>query len=222
VIQLLSKFEKHVSSNEKLAHRVVKIFLGQFFNTGMIILLVSIRSSISWWQGNYGDINPTWYSEVGSTILSTMLINAISTPTTKIAGFIIKKALQFIDRKFGKDESITRKKRQADYENLYTLPEFVIDVRYGQVLTLIFITFIYGSGMPFLYLTSFIQLVYIYFSDKFYFLKCSKIPKYYDQKVESIIRYALHVSVILHLIFAIFFYGESSLFDMVDFLFHFF
>jgi len=134
VIQLLSKFEKHVSSNEKLAHRVVKIFLGQFFNTGMIILLVSIRSSISWWQGNYGDINPTWYSEVGSTILSTMLINAISTPTTKIAGFIIKKALQFIDRKFGKDESITRKKRQADYENLYTLPEFVIDVRYGQVL----------------------------------------------------------------------------------------
>jgi len=180
----LSTFERHVSSNEKLAHQVIKIFLGQFFNTGMIILLVNIYSPLSWWQGNFDDIGPTWYDQVGSTIISTMIINAISAPSTKFAGFIVKKILQFVDRRFGKDDSITKKKRQADYESLYTLPEFVIDVRYGQViknsflkfedlinsqiLTMIFITFVYGSGMPLLYLTSFAQLIYTYFSDKFY------------------------------------------------------
>ncbi len=150
----------------------------------MIILLVNIYSPLSWWQGNFDDIGPTWYDQVGSTIISTMIINAISAPSTKFAGFIVKKILQFVDRRFGKDDSITKKKRQADYESLYTLPEFVIDVRYGQViknsflkfedlinsqiLTMIFITFVYGSGMPLLYLTSFAQLIYTYFSDKFY------------------------------------------------------
>jgi len=91
-------FERHASSNEKLAHKVVKIFLGQFFNTGMIILFVNVNSSISWWQSNFDDIGPIWYDEVGSTIISTMLINAILTPTAKIAGFIVKRILQFINR----------------------------------------------------------------------------------------------------------------------------
>jgi len=91
--------------------------------------------------------------------------------------------------------------------------------------------------MPLLYLTSFLQLIYTYFSDKnptvkFFSLriispstrlalKCSKRPKYYDQKVESIVQYTLHAAVIMHLIFAIF-YGEGSLFDLVNYFKHFY
>ena len=83
---------------KKLSDRAVKTFIGQFLNTGLIILFINMKSSISWWQGQYNDLSPLWYSQVGSTIVSAMLINAFSDPSLKIAKLFYKKFRQWIDR----------------------------------------------------------------------------------------------------------------------------
>jgi len=44
---------------------------------------------------------------------------------------------------------------QEDYNNLYMGPEFLIEVRYSQIMTFFFITLIYSSGMPCLYFIAF-------------------------------------------------------------------
>jgi hypothetical protein len=56
---------------------------------------------------------------------------------------------------------------QDDYNNIYMGPEFLIEVRYSQIMTFYFITMIYSSGMPVLYIISFFQFVAMYWFDKF-------------------------------------------------------
>lgn len=43
---------------------------------------------------------------------------------------------------------------QDDYEAMYMGPDFLLEVRYSQIMTFFFITMIYSSGMPFLYIIS--------------------------------------------------------------------
>lgn len=55
---------------------------------------------------------------------------------------------------------------QDDYENLYTGPYFILQVRYAQVLFTIFVTFTFSAGMPILYPINFIILFIQYWVDK--------------------------------------------------------
>ena len=45
-------------------------------------------------------------------------------------------------------------------------PEFLIEDRYAQILNVIYITMMYSSGLPILYLVSSITLFLFYFIDK--------------------------------------------------------
>ena len=86
----------------------------------------------------------------------------------------------------GCDEKTTHQKTQRDYERLYLGPQFLLDYRYSQILTLVFICFLYSSGLPLLFFTTFTQLMLSYIVDKFMrnnshsstantcFIQCSK------------------------------------------------
>jgi len=74
------------------------MFVCEFLNTGLIILIINIKSSISWWQGEYNDLSPLWYSQVGSTIILALFLNAFSDPSLITVQIIYKKIIQWIDR----------------------------------------------------------------------------------------------------------------------------
>ncbi len=44
---------------------------------------------------------------------------------------------------------------QEDYHNIYMGPEFLVEVRYSQIMTFYMIAMIYSSCMPVLYIISF-------------------------------------------------------------------
>jgi len=213
IFEVLAKFEKHSTVNTEDSQKVLKTFIGQFLNTGLIILFVNVKiDSISFWQGSYSDTIPLWFANVGSTILSTMFINMLTVPSAVFSSMILKKISQWYDRKFSSNMRITRKKTQEAYEKVYTSAEFVIDSRYSQILTLIYVCFLYSSGMPFLYITTGIQLILTYFFDKIVLLKYSKLPKNYDGKLEAAVRITLYIIVILHPCLGIFMYGMPEYF----------
>jgi hypothetical protein len=71
------------------------------------------------------------------------------------------------DRKGSFNNKHTSKIIQDDYEKLYTGPEFVLEVRYAQILFTIFVTFTYSSGIPSLYIWNFFIVFIQYWVDKF-------------------------------------------------------
>jgi len=120
------------------------------------------------------------------------------------------------DRRCGTDERITKKITQASYENVYTGPEFIIDFRYSQMLTLTFVCFLYSGGMPFLYVTTLAQFVITYFFDKLFLLRISRLPKNYDENLETVVRMTLYCILVLHLVFSIFMFGNPQIFDQTQ------
>lgn len=96
-----------------------------------------------------------------------MIINILSPhfPTAvEIAWHEFKK---FRDRRWTRDEKRTRQLTQPEYENIYTGIEFPMDSRYSSLLVTFWMTFMYSSGMPILYLIAFISLFITYWIDKF-------------------------------------------------------
>lgn len=217
VFKSLASFEKHFYASTELQSRTIKIFIAQFLNTAVILLVVNTRFSqlpiVEFLNGVYNDFIPEWYFNVGTTLLITMFINMFSLPIINFIFLALKKCIQCCDRRCKSDRSITKKKEQSKYEALYTGPEFLIEIRYAQILNLLFVCLLYGSGLPFLYIITFVNLLIIYWLDKCYLLRICKLPKNYDEKLEEGIRNFLWIFLLVHITFAIWVYGNPTIFD---------
>lgn len=70
--------------SETLARVTNGVFIAQFFNTGLLLVLVNANLSehpipllASWLRGPFYDYMPRWYVDVGYKLVQTMLINSI-------------------------------------------------------------------------------------------------------------------------------------------------
>ena len=61
----------------------------------------------------------------------------------------------------------TRKTQIFDYIDLYSGPEYIIHYKQAQVLNIVFVTMMYGLGMPILFPIAFISLFIIYATERF-------------------------------------------------------
>jgi hypothetical protein len=77
VFRALASFEKHKNASTMLSSRTIKVFIAQFLNTGVIILIVNARFSqgdvVNFLNGNYQDLIPLWYYYVGATLVTSRL-----------------------------------------------------------------------------------------------------------------------------------------------------
>lgn len=94
---------------------------------------------------------------------------------------------------------------------MYLDPEFSVEEKYASLLNILFVCFLYSSGLPLLYVSGFVTFFVTYWLDKVNFFKCSRNVAYIDVETESLIRKILHFSVILHLFISIWIYGNSNL-----------
>lgn len=77
VLRILTVFEKNKTLTEDMISNMVKLFIVQWTNTGLIILLVNTRinsvvqksADFFIFTGNYIDFDPAWYVDVGVTIV---------------------------------------------------------------------------------------------------------------------------------------------------------
>lgn len=102
-------------------------------------------------QGRHHDYMPVWYAEVGAKIVQTMLINSILPYVGLVTGFMIPYAKRLLDSKFTGNPYKTKKTSMAQYKDLYCGADYVIHFKYSGVLNIVYITMMYGMGMPILF-----------------------------------------------------------------------
>ena len=98
---------KHDTYSQRLASITNGIFIAQFFNTGILLLLVNANMSehspklltrlIA--SGMYFDYVPYWYHEVGNKIVKAMIINSIMPYVTLCTSLMIPKVMRWLDNK---------------------------------------------------------------------------------------------------------------------------
>ncbi|KAH9129907.1 hypothetical protein AeMF1_000070 [Aphanomyces euteiches] len=226
---LVLKQKSHTRSGVVVA-TVYKIFIAQFFNTALIVLLLNANmddvmsdgagatiAGFKLFSGKYSDFSVNWYNDIGISLMLTMIINMVSPHADVFITYVIMEMKRFIDRGFSFDFSITRQDTQRDLEALYRGPEFDLASRYSVVMNTIFITLLFSSGMPLMLLIGLFSMIITYWTDKFTFLRVVRSPPQYDGKIATAAGNLLPWAILLHALFGIWMYSNTQIFDAIDF-----
>lgn len=218
VLKLLTQFERNKTLAADLLSNFVKVFVMQSINTGVVILLVNIYSKsvkdnvprFPILTGNYKDLDPSWYVNVGTTIILCMIINIF---TPHISAFIFK---LMKDCKICCDKGCTSNQKTKcttikEYKAKYVGAEFIIEGRYAQISTSIFVSMFYSSGMPIMYVLIFFFIFATYYVDKYLFLRFYKKPKQFDPFINNIFTHLTLITVLIHMFVGIWIYGNPYL-----------
>ncbi|KAG7402115.1 hypothetical protein PHYBOEH_005678 [Phytophthora boehmeriae] len=235
VLNALVAMEKHHTRSSRVVSRVTKVFIAQFCNTALLMLVINANGdyfsspktasktgtssggfslgSLNMLNGEYSDFSADWYNDVGVALMLTIIINSLSTHVYLLVNYISLKARRFVDRGYSFDHSLTRQDTQRDLETLYRGPKFDLAARYAQSLTTVFITYSFSAGMPLLHFIGLAAMVMTYWADKFTFLRIGRSPPLYDNKVAMAAGSLLPYAVLLHCLVALWMFSNDRIFE---------
>ena len=83
VLRIVSMYERRHDRTDLVISNTFKMFIVQFFNTALIILIVNARVNFmpSWspvLNGEYDDFTTGWYKQIGVSIILTMMLGIFS------------------------------------------------------------------------------------------------------------------------------------------------
>jgi len=117
---------------------------------------------------------------VGGLVIKTLMISAVIPPITCCVEICITKLLRWWDRGCTLDFSKTKCTSIHKYVDLYSGPEFLMHYKYSQILTVTYVTFMYGFGLPLLFPVAFISIGILYFTEKTMLYYVYKSPPMYN------------------------------------------
>lgn len=95
------------------------------------------------------------------------------------------------------------------YINLYSGPEFLMHFKYSAILNIVFVTFMYGLGLPILFLYAVFALAILWFSEKLLFYYSYRLPPMYDEKLgKSVIKH-MKIAPIFMMFFGYWFFSSK-------------
>lgn len=198
---------KNVSDN--FTYRTVTIFIFQYINNALMFLFayhnMFLPSDVqSNFVGPFEELNVRWYLAIGVPIVMAIFLQ-IFIPHF---GLIVLSLKMFIlrcwDRKCTLNARKTRKITQTEYEDLYTGPEFILHLRFAQVLSMIYVCITYSSCLPILYPVAFLSLFVTYWTDKFLLLRYFRVANQFTAENSKIMVTLMPYAVIFHYIVGLF------------------
>jgi hypothetical protein len=203
LMRKLARFEKHKNITEENLSKARKSFIAQLMNTCFVMLIVNMNTAL--WtdtnrlSGSFTDFTSKWYTTVGSSIVLTMGLNIISPNIMPFIKYLIHECKMRSDRGCHCCDSTRSKKlTQSDYNSMFIGPDWLISDRYGQLLNVIFITFIFSSFMPILYWFAAANFVIVYWVDKFVFLRLHRTPPTMDEDLAKSVSALLPLTAVAH------------------------
>ena len=175
---LLSKFIKNY------------VFYVQFINTGFIVLVLNANLEHFGlgfiFSGKYNDFTPVWYQDVGNTLIGAMIFN-FQLPLIMYVYTLSKRVYNRIKDKGCKEylngTKKTKKKTIQGYIDLYSGPPFPIHFKYSLMMMITFVTFMYGAGMPILFVISLCTFVITYILERILVAYSFQEPPSFDAQI---------------------------------------
>lgn len=173
--------------------RVTKgVFVVQFFNTALLLLLCSsnlqeqgtIVGAI--FSGSLPDFNADWFNEIGYNLAYAMAFNMFWPVMEFFAFWGMRYGFRMLDRGVTScNEYKTKKTTLQPYIELYSGPVFFIHYKYSFILNVVFVTFMYGMGIPVLFPIAAGSFLVLYAIEKAMIYYSYRQPPMYDDKLNT-------------------------------------
>ena len=211
VLKTLARFEHHHSVSALSASIVLKVFLAQFLNTALIIVVVNAKLVAltidigigKIFDGEFDEFDMRWYAVVGASVSLTMVLNIVIPHLGPVIQWLVVSPLK---------RKCTTVYSQQAMDKLYARPEFSLTTRFSMVMNTTFVTLLFCSGLPILVPIAGATFALTYFIDKALILKFYRRPPRYDESLVRTFIASLPWALAFHLIFAMVAYSASEVF----------
>jgi len=204
LIQKLGSFEKHNALVDMELSVAKRTFIALFLNTAIVILVVNADFGVEViGQSTFKDFTTGWYTSVGIQIMLTMIFNAFTMHLYRVGSFLFFKCRKRHNNSFS----------QRELNELYLGPVFHLSLRTAQILSVIFVTMLYSSGIPALYPIACGSFLLFYWIDKYLFLRFYRTPPNYSNKLNRWASSILWWAAFLHMCFAVWMYSAEGIFS---------
>ena len=182
-------------------------FTVQFFNSAFLLLFVNAAlgeqpgSFGLLTGGSMGDFNSQWFRTVGNVLIVAMNFN-LYYPLLESTGYW---ALRFYgrccDRGCTFDDTRTKTTSIQQYVNTYAGPVYFMHYKYSSIMTIAFITFIYGFGIPLLFPIACVSFIVLYLVEKLLLFYAYRLPPMYDERLSQDVLSKLQFAPLIYLAF---------------------
>jgi len=207
LLVFLVKYERHHSNSGEQRSLMVKLFLAQFFNSSINLLIIEgafpglkayFKGTLAegvLFEGDIEDADPNWYADVGSPLLFAIVTSPLSARLGTLVRFITYRVKRWLSM----SSAVTQDELNAAFEGL----DFDLSTRYGEVLNVLFVTMCFSGGMPLLVPFAAVTFLMNYIIDKFDFARVSKVPPWYSNDLAYASASLVAYSAVGHLLFAV-------------------
>lgn len=210
IMRRVTKLERFDSLSQEKSAVAIKIFIAQFFNTGIAILLTNLRmpfgeagiGSLRLLSGQFSSLSTDWHTTVGTSIMYTMLFNIFSPHLATASRALLSSWLRKCCRR--------RVVIQEEMDDLYRPEDFDIETRYPVLLNTFAVTMLYGSGMPILFVFAFASYVFSYWIDKWLLLRVYKRPAFIDESLARLATAMVPVTVLFYLVMGLYMFTDHE------------
>jgi len=216
VLKFFVESERHETRTQQTNSQFLKLFLAQFLNTALIVLIVNanwrgsfedveIIELLGFGQGTYDDFESDWYTSVGSGICLTIVLQVFSsTASPLIMSYFVNPVLIWFFRR----GLVTQKILNSVFE----LPEWELASRLAQSYVVICVVMMYSGGMPILNLVGGLYCLVAYWLDKWCLLKGSRRPPSYTPRLLQVSIAMIPVAAFMHAFVSLWSLGNQNVF----------
>jgi hypothetical protein len=131
-------------------------------------------------KGDNGDFNSNFFKTIGNTLISTMVYNAYYPILDFFIYWGMRLAFRILDRGCNCNKFKTKTTNIQSYKEIYAGPIFMMNFKYSMILNIVFVTFMYGFGLPILFPVAIFAFVILYFIEKTMLYYSYRVPPMYD------------------------------------------
>jgi hypothetical protein len=168
------------------------VFLGQFANTGFVILLVNANLSEHFpqyitqhFRGPFYDYMPMWYIDCGLKIMIAMVIQMCLPFISVTLAHLVPYLKQRYDNRGTGDPFVTRSTTIAWYKWFNGGSEYMIHFKYSDALNVTYVALTYGLAMPILFPIAAITLKLQQTFEKVAIAWCARMPPAMDNALNN-------------------------------------
>ena len=140
------------------------------------------------------DFDLLWYNDNGFAITKAMMINALINPMVEMGMGAKRKFFRWYDLRGDKE---TRQTKEKDYIDIHAGPQYPMHAKYAFILLTVFMTQLFGLGLPILYPIALIGFIIFYYTEMYMLHYSYRSPPCYDEKLNQKILYSLEFSPIV-------------------------
>ena len=166
--------------------------------------------------GLYSDFSSAWYYDVGVLVMLVMLLNCFVPHFDLFVRLPLHRCRRCVDRGCSKDHTLTRHLTQHDLNHLFEGPVFDIAARSAQALNVVFVCLVFSSAMPLLYVFGVINIMVIYWVDKWGFLRLYRKPPLYNAQLAYFCSSYLQYAGLAHCMVGVWMFSNSSILQPED------